>query len=475
MAAKPDAAPEQPQSTNPMALRGPLFPLGYKEGFTQWWACVAPAIAESTVLSFLPFHPAPHALNPPLPAGRDPRVLTSSHVQLSKKDHYLNELKIEHQTPAAAASTETTPASAAPQTLVILHGYGAGLGFFYKNYAALTTRPNWTLYSLDLLGMGNSSRPPFKIHAKTHDAKITEAEDFFIDALEEWRVKRGIERFTLMGHSLGGYLSAAYALKYPGRLNKLILASPAGIPEDPWTVQSSPLPDELPADQAPPPPSASAPPPPTAKPRRQIPGWFKYLWDQNLSPFALIRWSGPFGPLLTSGWTSRRFSLLPAHESEALHNYAYSLFRQRGSGEYALAYILAAGAFARHPMVRRIGPVGVPTVLMYGEHDWMDVAGGYAAAEVIRSQGLRRDEEGWQGGREWRGENLVGGVDTVEDGEVGGGEAKVLVVKRAGHHLYLDNWEEFNEMIEKEMVDVEVREEVRRRKREGEGETKVEA
>ena len=45
------------------------------------------------------------------------------------------------------------------------------------------------------------------------------------------RVKRGLEKFTLMGHSLGGYLAVCYALKYPGRLDKLILASPVGITE----------------------------------------------------------------------------------------------------------------------------------------------------------------------------------------------------------------------------------------------------
>ena len=43
----------------------------------------------------------------------------------------------------------------------------------------------------------------------------------------------GLQRMTLIGHSLGGYLSVAYALKYPTRVQKLILLSPAGIPRDP--------------------------------------------------------------------------------------------------------------------------------------------------------------------------------------------------------------------------------------------------
>jgi cardiolipin-specific phospholipase len=201
---------------------------------------------------------------------------------------------------------------------------------------------------------------------------------------------------------------------------------------------------------------------PTAKtaetpPRRPLPKWLVYLWDANVSPFSLVRWSGPFGPRLVSGWTSRRFNQLPPDESQALHNYAYSLFRQRGSGEYALAYILAPGAFARRPiiwrvqdLVSKVGPGGIPSVWMYGDTDWMDIAGGFAAEEKIRNTPVpmkdEKPEGSYVGGEEWRGKK-----------EGFGGEAKVLIVQNAGHHLYLDGHEEFNRMIVKEMKDVEAR------------------
>lgn len=42
----------------------------------------------------------------------------------------------------------------------------------------------------------------------------TQAEDFFLESLEAWREAQGIEVMTLIGHSLGGYLSLAFALKY---------------------------------------------------------------------------------------------------------------------------------------------------------------------------------------------------------------------------------------------------------------------
>jgi cardiolipin-specific phospholipase len=188
-------------------------------------------------------------------------------------------------------------------------------------------------------------------------------------------------------------------------------------------------------------------------PRKPLPKWLTYLWDANISPFSFVRWSGPLGPRLVSGWTSRRFSHLPQEEALALHDYAYSLFRLRGSGEYALAYILAPGAFARSPLIRRIQGVGrqtlpdgtqelgIPVVLMYGENDWMDVQGGNAAkkkldAEKKNVMKLRQEK----------------GDDTKDEGE-----AKVVIIKKAGHHVYLDNPEDFNDVVVREMEDVEKR------------------
>ncbi|KAF8249793.1 alpha/beta-hydrolase [Wilcoxina mikolae CBS 423.85] len=500
LASQRDAAT---QGTGGRRFGGPMFPLSYKEGLCQWWSAITPAAAEAAVLSFLPFnHPTPavsttnphteSTASPPEFDPYGPRECTSTLVQLSGKNRALNEFSI--------TRTAEPPAK---NHLVLIHGYGAGLAFFYRNFDALSRMPGWKLWSLDLLGYGRSSRPSFTIHAKDPEGKISEAEDWFIDALEEWRKERGIEKFTLLGHSLGGYLSFRYSVKYPERVNKLIMASPVGIPEDPFAVKQA-LPDEneesalqgqdetasrsnpnLPETLNVPPngmQSSSAPVSPggsinslpderdalatqkpaanttEAPPRRPYPKWLVYLWEANVSPFSLVRWSGPLGPRLVSGWTSRRFKQLPEDESQALHNYAYSLFRQRGSGEYALAYILAPGAFARRPLIWRVqdlaskvGPGGIPSVWMYGDQDWMDVAGGFAAEEKIRNTPVSmkdgKPEGSYVGGEEWRG-----------DKEGFGGEAKVLIVQNAGHHLYLDGHEEFNRMIVKEMKDVEARE-----------------
>jgi pimeloyl-ACP methyl ester carboxylesterase len=48
---------------------------------------------------------------------------------------------------------------------------------------------------------------------------------YFADVLDEL----GIERTVLVGHSLGGWLSATFAANYPERVSELILASPFGM------------------------------------------------------------------------------------------------------------------------------------------------------------------------------------------------------------------------------------------------------
>lgn len=402
-------------------------------------------------------------------------------VKLSGKDRALNEYSVERV------------GEPQEETLVMLHGYGAGLGLFYQNFEPITRVKGWRLYALDMLGMGNSSRPPFRIKAKDPKEKIEEAESFFVDALEEWRKIRNIEKFTLLGHSLGGYLAVSYALKYPGHLNKLILASPVGIPDDPNATNSAiPEPNsstlaneftqsqESIVQQTPDSNTSSTKSLPTTSselpssgggvavkhaprpPRRNIPGWFAWLWDTGaVSPFSVVRVVGPLGPRFVSGWTSRRFNHLPAEEAAALHTYAYNLFRQKGSGEFALTYILAPGAYARNPLINRIDRVGrgveadtgkketgLPVVLMYGDSDWMDVAGGFASEEKIKRRVEKVLMEGTE--EERRDEN---------------GSARVIVVQKAGHHLYLDNPEEFNKFITKELE--ETREHNRRRRAQG--------
>ncbi|KAF9916703.1 hypothetical protein BX616_003060 [Lobosporangium transversale] len=311
-----------------------------------------------------------------------------------------------------------SPPAPGERAIVVCHGYGAGLGFFFRNYLSLSQIPNSKVYAIDWLGMGGSSRPDFKFkHTSKSSMKevVRNSEDFFIEGLEEWRQIQRIEKMVLVGHSLGGYLSTAYALKYPQRVEKLVLVSPVGIPENP-AAQSAPLPnppsqdgtsEETSAQVQNGPKAASSATPSTTWIRRLAMG----AWERNITPQSIMRFTGPFGPSLVAAYTSRRFAYLEEDEQRDLNNYIYHISSKSGSGEYALATILAPGAYARWPLMNRMKDIKMPTVFLYGESDWMD----YKAAEKARK---------------------TMNVPTA-----------LMRIPNAGHHLYLDNPPAFDRAI----------------------------
>ena len=75
--------------------------------------------------------------------------------------------------------------------------------------------------------------------------------------------------------------------------------------------------------------------------------------------------------------------------------------------------------------------------MMYGENDWMDVAGGFAAEQKLKEEKAKALKNA-----------------SAEERKAENGSAKVIVIKKAGHHVYLDGWEEFNEVMRGEMTEV---------------------
>ena len=71
---------------------------------------------------------------------------------------------------------------------------------------------------IDLLGFGGSSQPAI-------DYSIALEVAFVRDVIAEI----GLTDYALVGHSLGGWIAATYALRYSSALSHLILVAPAGI------------------------------------------------------------------------------------------------------------------------------------------------------------------------------------------------------------------------------------------------------
>ena len=119
------------------------------------------------------------------------------------------------------ATMHSVSAGNAGPPIVFMPGYAAGAAFFYRNLQGLASHAR--VHLVDWLGTACSGRPPFP--CKTRE----ETEDWFVEALEKWREEAGLESMVLVGHSLGGYLTANYALRYPERVKHLVLVNPAGM------------------------------------------------------------------------------------------------------------------------------------------------------------------------------------------------------------------------------------------------------
>mmetsp|Transcript_9592 Transcript_9592/g.28779 ORF Transcript_9592/g.28779 Transcript_9592/m.28779 type:complete len:447 (-) Transcript_9592:36-1376(-) len=282
--------------------------------------------------------------------------------------------------------------------LVLLHGYANGALYFFRNMLGLTRHHYGTVYCLDLLGWGLSSRPPFN----TDDETVASAEAFFVESLEAWRRANGLDKIILGGHSMGGFLSVAYCEKYPERVDNVLLFSPVGVPHE--SKDSSG--------------------------RKDMPftyqlafGLARYFFEYGLTPSSFIR-SLPesSGLVLVEGYVDRRLPFISCPEEKAaLVQYLYNNAMLPGSGEDSLNRLLTPMARARRPAIDRIPHLGVAKVsFVYGESDWMDPYGGLEAQKLCA-------------------ERRRAGIAAPD--------VDVFGVKNAGHLLLMENWEEFNSAV----------------------------
>lgn len=453
---KTEGAPEKPNAWNSRRNKKNEFQDGrvlpvytWKESARDWYKQglqknYTDEQVEYNLLLSLPFYPESD--------GKRKAEIINTDIG---GGNYIHEFYIEN---TEKPSTQTVENKDQVTDVVLIHGYAASLGLFIDNFDLLSSAPGIKIHAIDLLGFGFSSRPKFPNFPSKTKSDIFKIEDWFIDAVEEWRKKRNINRFILMGHSFGGYLSCAYVLKYnkslidaagklqPGMVDKLVLISPVGLERNKFSLlkdeksegisderrklenQNAPsiaLEDEVNADQE----SIihnedlESADEKASRGRRLLDA----LWRRNYSPFSIIRNMGPLKSKMISRWTTHRFAhtyFANPMQFQAMHDYIYRVFNAKGSGEFAITRVLATGALPKLPLLDRCPEkfvkMNTPTFWIYGDKDWMN------------------DEAGLE---------MTNEINKLSSIAMGKNLAQFSILPNSGHHLYLDNPKDFNKEI----------------------------
>ncbi len=104
------------------------------------------------------------------------------------------------------------------EPLVLVHGLSGSLRWWRRNVPALAE--HYRVYLIDLPGFGMMRHFPRRL-----------ALDEVADGLVTWIKAVGLQKVSLVAHSMGGYICIRVAATRPEVVDRLVLVSPAGIPQ----------------------------------------------------------------------------------------------------------------------------------------------------------------------------------------------------------------------------------------------------
>lgn len=116
------------------------------------------------------------------------------------------------------AYMDVLPARPNGKTIVLLHGKNFN-GYYFEETATRLQKEGFRVILPDQIGFGKSSKPMKFQYSFEQLAENTKS---VLDSLK-------IEKFILLGHSMGGMLATRMAVMYPEKIEKLILANPIGL------------------------------------------------------------------------------------------------------------------------------------------------------------------------------------------------------------------------------------------------------
>jgi pimeloyl-ACP methyl ester carboxylesterase len=112
--------------------------------------------------------------------------------------------------------------------LILIHGIGGHAEAYSRNLVRLGK--NFHALAIDLVWHGLSAKPPFNPAAL----------DVYCEQLLELMDTLGLERASIEGESLGGWITMWMALNHPDRLERIVLNTTAGVTFASGSVQERP-------------------------------------------------------------------------------------------------------------------------------------------------------------------------------------------------------------------------------------------
>lgn len=487
-------------------------------------------------------------LNSPDKFQQDVKYMSATTQQVRiDEESYINELNIQNFDPSAQSENVSN--------LLMIHGFGAGLGIYCRNYQGLTDLENTKInvLSLDLPGHSlslnkhkmisdceiakldkNFQSPVFDytvqenkmensdtstktlksieldksmyssgadiLKKKVQDNSLLAKtyEDFYVESLEKYRIAKKLDKFHLLGHSFGGYLSLCYSLKYPEHVESLTLVSPVGVNRSYQSTSSlhkliGKLHQEKSSIQSPIakgsklqnasvfPETEDRTSPFYISPASSYLvtnskdnilklSYLTSLWDKGVFPFGVLRGMGPLGLYMARRYTNRRYvysdppeelanvigtsatldvsidpsSLNSSGKSEEekqkelllLSDYVVAMFWKKSSTEIAILRILTPVVTARDPIMEKLARAGF---LKINDPDIDN-------KQLINNGKLPFKINWIYGDSDWM--DVPSGVLTSDLlNAKQPGVSKLEILPKASHNLFLDNPNAFNYIV----------------------------
>ena len=105
------------------------------------------------------------------------------------------------------------------EPVILIHGFGASSDNWNRMAGRLTKK--FRVIAPDMPGWGQSTRIDSTSYAYPQQ----------VERLQEFLSALGLRRVHLVGHSMGGFISSAYAARYPEQVVTLALLAPHGVTE----------------------------------------------------------------------------------------------------------------------------------------------------------------------------------------------------------------------------------------------------